>query len=187
MKVVALSGRRIDAENGPVARFPLDRVPAVRNAIRGVFQSIKAEGLVCSAACGADLLALDVADELGLNAEVVLPFAAERFRSTSVTDRPGDWGPLFDRLVVAAQQRDMLTVVEHEVTEHEAYLRVNEMLLLKALELAKHSRRREIAREPGSVTAVIVWEGDSRGADDLTGHFAASAQTLNIPVCGILI
>jgi hypothetical protein len=30
---------------------------------------------------------------------VILPFERRRFRETSVTDRPGDWGPLYDQVI----------------------------------------------------------------------------------------
>ena len=48
--------------------------------------------LIRSAACGADLLALDIAGEFGVERHVVLPFAVQAFRASSVTDRPGEWG-----------------------------------------------------------------------------------------------
>jgi hypothetical protein len=77
-------------------------VPAVRQRLVDMLAAERAAVLVCSAACGADLVALEAAERLGLRRRIVLPFAAERFRTTSVTDRPGDWGPLFDRMIAAA-------------------------------------------------------------------------------------
>ena len=68
----------------------------------------RAAVLVCSVACGADLVALEAAERLGRRRRIVLPFAAERFRMTSVTDRPGDWGPMFDRMIAAADATDAL-------------------------------------------------------------------------------
>jgi len=100
--VVALAGRRIDAPGADPPRFPPERVPAVRQRLVDMLAAERAAVLVCSAACGADLVALEAAERLGLRRRIVLPFAAERFRTTSVTDRPGDWGPLFDRMIAAA-------------------------------------------------------------------------------------
>ena len=181
MNVTALSGRRIDAERSPVARFPLDHAPSVSDALRTLFEETHSDALVCSAACGADLLALEIADALGLHTQVVLPFTTNRFRATSVTDRPGDWGPLFDRLVAVAEQRGSLTIIEHMGTDHDAYLRVTELILQEAIALSHRNRAGERSATPGVVTAVIVWEGASRGPDDLTAHFAATAQALGIP------
>ncbi len=103
--VIALAGRRIDPPDIANPAFPLANVDAVRIRLREFFQAQSAAALVCSAACGADLLALDVAGTLGIRRRVVLPFAAERFRETSVTDRPGDWGSIFDRVIADARSR----------------------------------------------------------------------------------
>ena len=78
-------------------------VPLVRRRIVDLLAEEHTEALVCSAACGADLIALEEAERLGLRRRIVLPFSPRQFRETSVTDRPGDWGPFFDRLVEAAK------------------------------------------------------------------------------------
>src|ERR1700681_850264 len=99
--VVVLAGRRIDARSAEDPKFPSERINLVRKEIAGNLLSARAHALVCSAACGADLLALDVAEELNIPTRVVLPFSAERFRETSVIDRPNPdfWGNLFDRVI----------------------------------------------------------------------------------------
>ena len=91
--VVALAGRRIDLPEAQVPRFPLENVQEVGRRICEALYEMHAVALVCSAACGADLVALEQAKQLGLRRRIVLPFAPERFRETSVVDRPGDWGP----------------------------------------------------------------------------------------------
>ena len=101
--VMALAGRRIDAPETDPPRFPLKNVPMVRERLAALLAAEHAEALVCSAACGADLIALEEAERLGLRRRIVLPFPAKRFRETSVTDRPGEWGPLFDRLIASAE------------------------------------------------------------------------------------
>jgi hypothetical protein len=58
------------------------------------------------------LLALRAAKVLGLRRRLVLPFSVEAFRDTSVTDRPDDWGPLYDELIAAARQTDDLVVMD---------------------------------------------------------------------------
>jgi hypothetical protein len=64
--VIALAGRRIDAPDAETPRFPLAAVPFVREQLDALFADRGATALVCSAACGADLVALDAATELGL-------------------------------------------------------------------------------------------------------------------------
>jgi hypothetical protein len=51
----------------------------------------KPSAVVCAAACGADLLLLDVAGKMHIQQIVLLPSDPETFRKGSVTDRPGDW------------------------------------------------------------------------------------------------
>jgi hypothetical protein len=95
--VIALAGRRVDPPDADFVRFPLKNVLAVRLRIRDALTRHAATTVVASAACGSDLLALDEAGALGLRRRIVLPFDRARFRMTSVVDRPGDWGALFDR------------------------------------------------------------------------------------------
>src|SRR5438067_9574049 len=100
--IVALSGRRIDAANADTPRFPLKNVALVRERIAALLQE-NVTAFVSSGACGGDLLALDQAGALGIRRRLVLPFSAARFRATSVVDRPGDWGPVYDEVVRAVR------------------------------------------------------------------------------------
>src|SRR6476646_7796432 len=60
----ALAGRRIDAADSEKSRFPLANVSLVRDRLRELFIKRGVDTLVCSAACGADLVALEVAEHL---------------------------------------------------------------------------------------------------------------------------
>lgn len=77
--VIALAGRRIDAPETKSARFPLSNVPIVRERLAALLAAEHAEALVCSAACGADLIALAEAERLGLRRRIVLPFRQSAF------------------------------------------------------------------------------------------------------------
>ncbi|MGG5890100.1 hypothetical protein ACLF3G_23510 [Falsiroseomonas sp. HC035] len=160
--VVALAGRRVDAEDAETQRFPSTQVPLVRERLAELLAAEGAEALVCSAACGADLLALEVAERLGLRRRIVLPFALGRFRETSVVDRPGDWGPVFDRLVAAAEAAGDLVVLEAG-DGSAAYAAANEAILREARALATGAPRR--------LVAVVAWEGSAREGSDATEGF----------------
>jgi hypothetical protein len=80
--VVALAGRRIGAVDINPSRFPLEVVPIVRRRRTNLLPRKRAVALVCSAACGADLLALEEAERLGLRRRII-----PRFRRTD-TKRP---------------------------------------------------------------------------------------------------
>src|ERR1700722_7117619 len=109
--IVALAGRRIDAPDAQPPRFPLARVEAVGARVAEALRNHNARTLVCSAGCGADLVALEQAERLGLRRRIVLPFAADRFLVSSVTDRPGNWEAVFNRQVAAAAAVGYLVVV----------------------------------------------------------------------------
>jgi len=168
-RVVALAGRRIDAEGATEQRFPLERAGAVHEKIMRLFAGHRRAVLVSSAACGADLLALDVARELGMRFRIVLPFDEKTFRQSSVTDRPGDWGELYDQVCRAAGARNDLIDLELEPNDgQQAY----EAATLRILDEAS-----AIGRDEGApVIAVSVSDGVSRGAGDLTEHFVSLAQ-----------
>lgn len=133
--------------------------------------------LVCSAACGADLLGLEAASELGVRRRIVLPFAAERFRETSVLDRPGTWGELYDHVIAEASAKGELVELREIGGDDDAYAAASESILDHAIRLAG---------TPSQVIAVLIWEGKSRGKDDLTLRFADSARRRRLPIREIL-
>jgi hypothetical protein len=175
MTTVALAGRRIDMPGAASPRFPLANVPEVSRRLRNYLVEREVRHLVCSAACGADLLALEAAEEVGVPAlTVVLPFSPASFRQTSVMDRPGDWGPIFDRLIAEVRERGRLVVLDRERSNHAAYA------------AATHRIIEEAGRFGVGVRACVIWEGASRGASDHSLAFADAARARGWPVDYIL-
>lgn len=168
--VIALAGRRVDAAAATQPRFPLENVPKVRAALADLFRCNAVRALVCSAASGADLLALDAASDAGVERYVVLPFERATFRSTSVVDRPGKWGPLFDRIISDIDHQGGLQIGAGDPDDPEVYVRANEQILRRALELATETGW------PSPRISVIVWEGAPRGTDDVTEDFRRRAE-----------
>lgn len=175
--VVALAGRRIDVPNTNVSRFPLLNVALVQKRIQKLFVESNITELVCAAACGSDLIALQVAGELEIRRRVVLPFEPERFRTLSVTDRPGEWGPIFDRVIQEVQARGDLVALNSTEDEEVAFFTTNIAILEEALALVNH---------PDKVIAIIVWEGKARGKDDMTAAFAREARKRKIMITEVL-
>lgn len=177
LSVVALAGRRVDAPDAREDRFPPGNVLMVEERIRKCFQK-GVRVLVCSAACGSDLLALGVASELGMRRRVVLPFARALFRETSVTDRPGDWGERYDRVLNEVERQRDLVILGYEQTDPAAYARTNAAIVDEAL---------RIARQDGKVArALAVWDGKSRGSEDLTAQFLDEARAKGMPILEVL-
>ncbi len=141
-----------------------------------VFRRYETVALVCSAACGADLIGLEVAADLELRRVVVLPFDAATFRTVSVIDRPGGderWGPAFDRMMASLPDDDLI-VLRGGAEQSAAFDAANSRILSLAQSIgdALHAR----------LLAVIAWDGVSRGPDDHTARFADEARNLGVMV-----
>ena len=165
--VIAVAGRRVDAVDAEAIRFPLGNVELVRERVREMLRREGATAVVSSAACGADLIALAEAGALRLRRRAVLPFTVEAFRASSVVDRPGDWGRIYDRLVSELEAENDLVVLQ-ELPEEEVYLAANAGILDEAGALAKSMEK--------PVMAALIWNGQSRGADDVTEQFGCEAR-----------
>jgi hypothetical protein len=174
--VVALAGRRIDAEPTSTPRFPFDQVGRVGMEIADQLRRTQAVALVCSAACGADLIALETAQKMGLPTRIILPFSAARFRETSVVDRPRPefWGSMFDRVTSAARADGNLVELDAPEAD-DAYSMTNGVIIREAKKLAGFNDRE---RSIGSLRliALVVWEGAPRGSDDNTNKFVQLAR-----------
>jgi hypothetical protein len=180
--IVALAGCRIDAEDS-VPRFPLDQAPYVQERLDALLRELYPSALICSAACGADLLALEVAAELHIPVTIVLPFESDRFRESSVVDRPGEWGPRFDAVmarVAGAPATGRIHVVEpHPGEDRDAYVTAIGAILDNAQELAAAAGRET------ELVAVVVWDGAERGKGSLTEYFRRSARRRGFKECEI--
>jgi hypothetical protein len=163
--VAALAGRRVDASDADPPRFPSSRTRAVRVAIGDLLRRECVDVLVCSAACGADLLALDAAMSIGLRCRVVLPFAPEEFRRTSVVDRPGDWGELYDSILPRVEASGDLIILDGAVGDEYSYSHANGVILNQTHDVALG----------GECIAILVWDGRSYGEEDATVEFARMA------------
>src|ERR1700683_4963453 len=130
--IIAVSGRRVDTADAKQPRLPLGNVELVRTRVRTLLKESGATALVSSAACGADLIALSEAGQLGLRRRVILPFERRRFRETSVTDRPGDWGPLYDRVLDEVEAAGDLVILQ-KGADDEAYAAANHAILDEAI------------------------------------------------------
>ena len=170
--VVALVGRRIDPEPTLTPRFPFDQVNRVRIEITDQLRRSHAVALVSSAACGADLVALQTAQEMRLRTRIILPFSAARFRVTSVVDRPRPefWGDMFDRVASVARAEGNLVELDMMETD-DAYSAANAIIIDEARKLTDVKDH-----GPLSLVALVVWEGASRGADDNTYKFVKLAR-----------
>ena len=110
----------------------------------------------------------------------MLPYAPAIFRERSVIDRPGDWGRAYDTLIVEVQSGLVELVQLHETQSpdesHRAFAATNTAIIDRAEQLAREAGERE------PILAVVVWDGVSRGPDDLTDEFRRQAVARAMPV-----
>jgi len=111
--VLVFTGNMIDRADRGTPRFPAAIEPSVRAAVAERLAAHRPLAVYGSAACGADILCLEAARELGCEVHIVLPFPAAEFRRTSVDFARGDWGQRFERAIAAA---DSVTIA----SEHRA-------------------------------------------------------------------
>ena len=176
--IIALAGRRVDAQNADQPRFPAENAETVKRQISGFLQSHDARALVCAAACGADILALEAAGELGLRRRIVLPFDKVTFRATSVVDRGGDWGERYDRIIAEVESQGDLVESAHDKDDGQTYFTGNLEILDQAQRLAQEIK--------SGVAALVVWNGESRGPEDVTDHFKHEAETRGMGVAEVI-
>jgi hypothetical protein len=177
--IIALAGRRVDALDPKSVRFPStpENLETVRKRIFELLQAKHASVLVSSAACGADLLALSAAGALGVRRIIALPFEREKFRQTSVTDRPGEWGSLYDSILDDVQKAGDLRILDLK-SEEESYAGTNHVIVDEAISLGQKLRV--------PVNAVLVWDGKSRGKGDLTEEFGRYARSRKVAVIEVM-
>jgi hypothetical protein len=171
--ILGLAGRRIDAPGTEEPVFPLENYAIVSDRLIRLLSEQDVRVLVCSAACGADLLALQAAEALGIGRRIILPFAPSHFRETSVIDRPGDWGPIFDKIITAAERSGDLINLQLDHRD-ESYATANHAILDEAL---------RIAAATGDQAAVsLLWNLRSKGKDDSTDGLGKAARELGLKV-----
>lgn len=173
--ILAFAGRRIDAVGADPARFTPAAVPHVDAALARLFDLHTIEAVVGSAACGADILVLEAARARGVRARIVLPFAATRFRETSVVDRGAPWGPRYDALIASAARTGDVVVIEGAGAPDDdaAYARATQRIVEEALRLG-----RELAC---SVRALAVWDERPRARGDATQDFVQQVARAQMP------
>ncbi len=172
--ITAIAGRRIDAEGARDKRFPPANENTVAHRITNMLLGTASTGIVSSAACGADILALECARDLGLCRRVVLPFSRERFRETSVSDRGELWGERFDAILAELGKSDVIEL-GLDGNEDEAYAATNVKILDEAQKEARDRRP----------LAAIVWNGLVRGTSDLTEAFRQLAVERKLEVISV--
>ena len=89
-----------------------------------------------------------------------------------MTDRPGEWGPLYDRLIAEAKAAGDLVVLSGTDDDDASYAVANTTIVHEAEGLAQATSD----GRPYRLVAVIVWEGSAREGTDASGGLLALAK-----------
>jgi len=109
--VLAFVGHMIDAPTGTTPRFPFELEPAVGDLLRRHMAGLHLPIVYASAACGADLMFIEAALDVGAEVNVVLPFDRNDFVRTRVAVGGESWVRRFDsalervnRIILATEE-----------------------------------------------------------------------------------
>ena len=163
--ILILAGRRIDRVNADKARFPLSNIHLVKQALEKFFRDHQIGELVSSGACGADLLAQQVASDCKVRRTIILPFDRETFRQTSVADRPGDWGELYDSLL----ENCSLQILDYKKDDRQAYSKVTDAIVSSGI----HTEKK---------LALCLWDSVKKNHDDASAEFKTKAASAGYEV-----
>jgi hypothetical protein len=136
--VLAFAGHMIDAPDRAAPRFPAAIEPAVAVAIREQLARMHLPVVYTSAACGADLIFIEAALEIGAEVNVILPFDREDFVQTSVAPGGGGWTNRFHdalsratRIIMATEER----YLDDDVLFEHAAMLLEGLCVLRAAQL----------------------------------------------------
>ncbi|HEY2968299.1 MAG TPA: adenylate/guanylate cyclase domain-containing protein [Casimicrobiaceae bacterium] len=136
--VLAFAGHMIDAPDRSRPRFPAALAPAVAAAIRERLSRLHLPVVYTSAACGADLIFVEAALDIGAEVNVVLPFDREDFIRTSVAPGGDGWAARFDhalsratRVIMATEER----YLDDDVLFEHAAMLLEGLCVLRAAQL----------------------------------------------------
>ena len=182
-RVVAFVGHLLDKSDRPQPRFPAHLEPAVRQALRERLTACNAGIGYSAAACGSDILFLEVLRELGGETHVVMPFCKEQFVENSVAVVTGaGWEQRFESALKAAAET--VYASEKMMTAGTASLEYVGQLLIGLAGLRAAQLETELV-------PLAVWDGKpgdgAGGTADTIAHWRGLGYTVEIIDLGSLL
>ena len=169
--IVACSGHLID-NPGKNRRFPQEAESIVRAKIEEKLNQLGSTCGYSSAACGTDIIFLEVMAERGGETHVFLPFAKDKFIQTSVSREGSDWVKRFEKVLDDATSVHYVTN-EGYYGDDSLFSFCNDVMLGFA-----SMRGRGLNEDPN---LLLFWDGNP-GGEGGTGEVADSwRRTFNEP------
>ena len=108
-EIIVFVGHMIDSADRPTPRFPADLEGDVRAAIDRALDGLDARIGYCSAACGSDIIFIELMLARGAEVNIVLPFAEEDFLKMSVNFAGERWLVRYRNAIQQAHSVSLLT------------------------------------------------------------------------------
>lgn len=147
--VVAFAGHMVDTPGRDPARFPEEKVPEVRAAIRSKLSELGFTHGFGTAAAGSDILFLQVFVERSVRPVVIMPFPEPDFRLISVGE--GYWGRELDKLHGKLDIRILKGETPSKEDLNKAFFESNAEIQRLATDYAE--------RLDEKVKLIVVWDG----------------------------
>ena len=171
--VVAFTGHLLDAPGRRSPRFPAEAAPSVRRSIESLLESMGAGIGYSSAACGADVLFLEVLQERGGESNVVLPFDRPDFFAASVAFAGEEWVRRAERVLAKSVRVDQATRGKYNADDL-LFFYANSLIIGKAI-----LRSRFLETEPH---LLAVWDGKDNRAVGGTAEFIRIWKNFRLPL-----
>jgi tetratricopeptide (TPR) repeat protein len=167
------AGHMVDAPNRPVPRFPATAIPDVEERIRNWVTSNAIRSAVCSAACGGDILFLEIAQSLEVETHILLPFARDYFVRTSVLTGGEEWVKRFEAVTEKAKS---VTVLNDDMPDYHpsSYDFTNQMISARAATRA--------AAYDSPLLGLALWNGQIGDAVGGTASAVVYWAKGNVPI-----
>ncbi len=144
------AGNRIDSSDRVPPRFPAANEVAIAGRLGELLDVLAPDGVVTSAAAGADLLLVEAALHRRVPTHLHLPCPRQSFRAASVDDHGNRWTAAFERALNLVQDDALGSLVERDLEPNQVgFLAGNQALIHHASELATTGLLAVAVRPPG--------------------------------------
>ena len=171
--IIAFTGHMIDSLGRKVPRFPPVLEERVKDAIRSVLDDLNPGIGYSSAACGSDILFLELMQERKAETNVVLPFEFDDFLKVSVNFAGEHWKDRAHTVLERCSQRVQATEGKY-LGDDLLFDYANHVIMGKAL-----LRSSMLETDP---VLLAVWEPSSKAATGGTSDFVQTWERKDLPV-----
>lgn len=170
---ILFTGHLIDAAGRKEPRFPPEKELLVRAAVeQQLLQLTKntSEKLIgiTGAACGSDILFLELCESFEIHTEIYLALPKEEFKRQSVSYAGKQWDERFERLI---QKTPVHIVSKHEDENESVWEKANLAMLNRALK-----------NGPQHMTMIAVWNGSIGDGKGGTEHMVKVSKAAGASV-----